>query len=257
MYTVNKLGGCTVTIFAPYDCDNHCEFCVNKKDYKKYKPDFDKVLESIETMHSITPCCDFVITGGEPFADMDKLCEILDLIKHLDTIMEHSVYINTTLPTTVGNQVLIDFSKKYRALINCINVSRNTYVSRRDYYSYNIPYDAQSTEDVLNKINIPVRINYTIEDERDIGQIGYIVKDYVNYPNVKEIQFREDYRNVNQNNLFYCSPMFLKTVGKLGRVFGLTTRFQGIDLKRFNCEPIRWNYDIEYIIKKTVRVQKV
>ena len=26
-------GGATVTVFAPYDCGNHCPFCVNKEEY--------------------------------------------------------------------------------------------------------------------------------------------------------------------------------------------------------------------------------
>lgn len=26
-------GGATVTIFVPYDCRNHCPFCVNKQEY--------------------------------------------------------------------------------------------------------------------------------------------------------------------------------------------------------------------------------
>ena len=26
-------GGATVTVFVPYDCQNHCPFCINKKEY--------------------------------------------------------------------------------------------------------------------------------------------------------------------------------------------------------------------------------
>lgn len=26
-------GGATVTVFVPYDCNNHCPFCINKKEY--------------------------------------------------------------------------------------------------------------------------------------------------------------------------------------------------------------------------------
>ena len=28
-----RSGGATVTIFVPYDCRNHCPFCINKKEY--------------------------------------------------------------------------------------------------------------------------------------------------------------------------------------------------------------------------------
>lgn len=54
MYKLYNPHGCTVTIFAPYDCGNNCDFCVNKKDYKKYKSDFEAVLESIKKIHQIT-----------------------------------------------------------------------------------------------------------------------------------------------------------------------------------------------------------
>ena len=26
-------GGATVTVFVPYDCKNHCPFCINKGEY--------------------------------------------------------------------------------------------------------------------------------------------------------------------------------------------------------------------------------
>ena len=26
-------GGATVTVFVPYDCQNNCPFCINKKEY--------------------------------------------------------------------------------------------------------------------------------------------------------------------------------------------------------------------------------
>ena len=26
-------GGATVTVFVPYDCQNHCPFCINKQEY--------------------------------------------------------------------------------------------------------------------------------------------------------------------------------------------------------------------------------
>lgn len=45
-------------------------------------------------MDSITPKCDFVFTGGEPFADLDALQTMLDQIPPT-----HRIFINTTLPT--------------------------------------------------------------------------------------------------------------------------------------------------------------
>ena len=244
VYTINNPGGCTVTIFAPYDCENNCEFCVNKKDYKKYKPDFDKVLESIKIMHNITPCCDFVITGGEPFADIDKLCDMLDLIEHLDTIMSHKIYINTTLPTSINDQNLINFNNKYRTLIDCINVSRNQYIWGREYYNHDLPNDAQSSEEVINQLEIPVRINCTLSNMRDCRYLVGQMSKYFKYPNVKEIQFREDYRGGDESHLSWCSPMFLRTVEEVNTIIYTPLKYYGINLEQFKREQIRWTYGI-------------
>ena len=73
-------GGATVTVFVPYDCQNNCPFCINKKEYADCSGfSLDKILDSIRVMDSITPRCDFVFTGGEPLLrkkDLIKLCEL-------------------------------------------------------------------------------------------------------------------------------------------------------------------------------------
>ena len=62
-------GGATVTVFVPYDCKNHCPFCINKEEYADMAGfSLEKIRESIRRMDSVTPRCDFVFTGGEPFA---------------------------------------------------------------------------------------------------------------------------------------------------------------------------------------------
>ena len=67
-------GGATVTVFVPYDCKNHCPFCINKEEYADMTGfSLDKICESIRRMDSITPYCDFVFTGGEPLADLEAL----------------------------------------------------------------------------------------------------------------------------------------------------------------------------------------
>ena len=62
-----RSGGATVTIFVPYDCRNHCPFCINKKEYADCTGfSVEAILRSIAVMDAITPECDFVFTGGEP-----------------------------------------------------------------------------------------------------------------------------------------------------------------------------------------------
>ena len=74
-------GGATVTIFVPYDCKNHCPFCINKGEYADMTGfSLEKICRSIERMDAITPDCDFVFTGGEPFANLESLQVMLDKI---------------------------------------------------------------------------------------------------------------------------------------------------------------------------------
>ena len=74
-------GGATVTIFVPYNCHNHCPFCINKAEYEDMTGFSEEAIcRSIRLMDSITPSCDFVFTGGEPFADMESLQRMLDCI---------------------------------------------------------------------------------------------------------------------------------------------------------------------------------
>ena len=89
-------GGATVTVFAPYDCGNHCPFCINKGEYSDTTGfSEEKIIQSIRTMNEITPDCDFVFTGGEPFSHRDSLQRMLKITcincsRHLVKYVEES-----------------------------------------------------------------------------------------------------------------------------------------------------------------------
>ena len=103
-------GGATVTVFVPYDCQNHCPFCINKQEYADCTGfSLEKIIDSIRTLDAITPRCDFVFTGGEPLADLDALQQMLDAIP-----TTHKVYINTTFPVQPGcsAEEMIDFTRR-------------------------------------------------------------------------------------------------------------------------------------------------
>ena len=118
-----RAGGATVTIFVPYDCGNNCPFCINKKEYADMTGfSAEAICDSIRTMDEITPECDFVFTGGEPFANLQSLQVMLDAIPST-----HKVYINTTLPLLNGvtEDDIVAFAEKNKGKITCINVSRH------------------------------------------------------------------------------------------------------------------------------------
>ena len=46
-----RAGGATVTVFVPYDCNNHCPFCINKQEYEDCTGfSLEAILRSIRTM---------------------------------------------------------------------------------------------------------------------------------------------------------------------------------------------------------------
>lgn len=233
-YIVPKQGA-TVTIFAPYDCKNNCPFCVNKKDYKNNPSfDLDKVVKDMIALHNITPACDFVITGGEPFADLDKLALILNTMKKLNhhSIYTHKVFINTTLPTQIG---LVSFLQKYRDTITCLNVSRHTQPFTKN--------DMEIFEaGVLDSI-LPVRVNTVLTSEADVIEYKAAVYDKLkHYKCIKGFQIREDYTKVNCSNLFSISPLMRSFANKYNIDVNMIEDY--IYNEYLTKDSFRWNYQI-------------
>ena len=130
-------GGATVTVFVPYDCQNNCPFCINKKEYADCSGfSLEKILASIQVMDGITPRCDFVFTGGEPLADLNALQQMLDAIP-----ATHKIYINTTFPAQAHTSFkeMLAFTERNKDKITCMNISRHLqhYVER--FLPYRIP----------------------------------------------------------------------------------------------------------------------
>ena len=181
-------GGATVTIFVPYDCKNHCPFCINKDEYADTTGfSLEKICESIKVMDSITPYCDFVFTGGEPFADIEKLQIMLD---HIPTT--HKVYINTTLPVSEhqSEDDIVAFTERNKHKITCINISRH--MQR---------YVVESNDALLSRLAVPFRINCVLfKNYPAEGLIPYLER-FLQVPNAS-IQFRFDYTATTPENLY-------------------------------------------------------
>ncbi len=183
-----RQGGATVTIFVPYDCKNHCPFCINKGEYADMTGfSLEKICESIRCMDAITPECDFVFTGGEPFADIDQLQVMLDQIP-----TTHKVYINTTLPvsehTSEGD--ILAFAERNKHKITCINVSRHMQ-----------KYVVESNDDLLRRLPVKFRINCVLYKNYPAeGLIPYMER-FLRLPGAS-IQFRFDYTATTPENLY-------------------------------------------------------
>ena len=184
-----RKGGATVTVFVPYDCNNNCPFCVNKIEYKDTSNfSKDKIIESIKTIDKITPECDFVFTGGEPFTNLISLKEMIDAIPPT-----HNIYINTTFPIQrgVSEEEIIDFLHEYKNKISCINISRHIR-----------PFVVESPDEMIIKIPTKVRINTVLYDNYDYDKILGFVDRFLNLNKNYSIQFRYDYTETTIENLY-------------------------------------------------------
>ena len=183
-----RQGGATVTIFVPYDCKNNCPFCINKAEYANMEGfSVEKIIKSIKRMDAITPYCDFVFTGGEPFADMASLQRMLDVIP-----TTHKVYINTTLPVfeNQSEEDIIEFTRKNRHKITCINISRHMQ-----------HYVQESNDSMLSKLFVPFRINCVLYKDYPADRIVPYLERFHKVPGAS-IQFRFDYTATTPENLY-------------------------------------------------------
>ena len=203
-----RQGGATVTIFVPYDCGNHCPFCINKGEYANLEGfSAEKICESIARMDAITPCCDFVFTGGEPFANLSSLQSMLNRIP-----TTHKVYINTTLPVSehVSEDDIVNFTRRNREKITCINVSRHMQ-----------HYVVESNDHLLERLAVPFRVNCVLfRDYPADGLVPYLER-FRALPGAS-IQFRFDYTATTPDNLYDQEhDHILRDLRKIARYTGL------------------------------------
>lgn len=226
-----RAGGATVTIFVPYDCGNNCPFCINKKEYADMTGfSAEKICDSIRTMDAITPECDFVFTGGEPFADLDALQTMLDTIPRT-----HKVYINTTLPLLNGvtEEDILAFAEQNRDKITCVNVSRHL-----------VKYVTESGDGLIAKMPVPVRINCVLFRNYPKEQLVPYIERIKALG--RPIQFRFDYTDTTPDNLYDREHDMIYQ--DLCRV----ARYTGLDGCRMRC-GFHFDYDgLELTYHKTL-----
>ena len=183
-----RIGGCTCTIFVPYDCNNHCPFCINKKEYANQDGfSLEKIIESIKVINDITPNCDIVFTGGEPLANIVSLQKMIDVIPST-----HRIFINTTFPVQAGvsSSEMLSFVEDNLNKITCVNISRHI-----------LPYVEETEDEVISKIESKTRINcvlYKNYNQKD--KLFDFVERFGKYK--IPIQFRYDYTETTLENLY-------------------------------------------------------
>ena len=214
-------GGATVTVFVPYDCQNNCPFCVNKEEYENMEGfSLEKICDSIKTMDEITPYCDFVFTGGEPFSNLDSLQVLLDQVPKT-----HKIYINTTFPVFADRtgDDMIEFVEKNKDKITCINISRHL-----------LPYVEESPDELIARIPTKTRVNCVLYRDYPRDQLVQYMRRFKKY-NIP-IQFRFDYTDTTPENLYDEEhDMILKDLKEF-------CRYTGLDGCRMRCG---YHFDFE------------
>ena len=107
-------GGATVTIFVPYDCKNHCPFCINKGEYADmtgFSAGEDLPEHRADGRHHARTATSSS-PGASPSPTWTSLQVMLDKIP-----TTHKVYINTTLPVSEHQSEadILAFAERNRA----------------------------------------------------------------------------------------------------------------------------------------------
>lgn len=203
-----RTGGATVTVFVPYDCGNHCPFCVNKGEYADLTGfSAEKIRDSIRKISAITPKCDFVFTGGEPFAELTSLQMMLDEIP-----AGHKIYINTTLPVSKlqPEEKIVEFTQRNREKITCVNVSRHLQ-----------HYVVESNDSLLSRLTVPFRINCVLYRDYPAEKLIPYLERFRKIPGAS-VQFRFDYTATTPENLYdQENDRILHDLKKIARYTGL------------------------------------
>lgn len=174
----------SINVFVPWDCENSCPFCTTKSLYSSMDLSLSNVIASLKELLK-TDIREIVITGGEPFSNIEGLDKILE------TICEHDgkkVYINTSFPKKTQNDKTIELIEKYRCFVRGINVSRHNGISSYEDLLFLRSVDCR----------IPVRINHIVDETTakhmttdDIEKLIYDAS-FVS----SSLCFRYDYRKV-------------------------------------------------------------
>ncbi len=171
------------TIFVPFDCDNNCPFCTSKKMYKEMasKYDTEAIIGLINGLNSNFSIKEYVLTGGEPFANLEVTKKLIDSMKK-------RCFINTTLPMVDNIDEVIEYINTCDR-IHGINISRHI----------GFDFKGVANIDVINRIKKPIRINTVINKNFSFDKFKEFVEKWGS--DKRLINLRADYTKLDTTSL--------------------------------------------------------
>lgn len=169
------------TIFVPFDCDNHCPFCTSKKMYKGIELNPEEIIKDIKLINDNADVVEYVLTGGEPFANLEETKRIIGA-------MEKRCFINTTLPLRDNIDDVIDFINNEEK-VRGINISR--------HIGFN--FSGVADISIIDRIEKPVRINTVINNNFSFDAFKVFVKEWGSEKRL--INLRADYTKLDPTSL--------------------------------------------------------
>lgn len=206
----------TCTIMAPTPCKNDCSFCTQKKLYNREfgVADVSNIIESVEKLSEVSRIKNFVVSGGEPFADMGVAKLLLRQIRSITS--GRNLYVNSNFP-----------AKNLKKSIDLVNRYTNGFS-----ISSHIIDDWYTNIDTVNAINesnldtsLSCRVNCVLEDECiAVEDIEKFITSHLGN-NITHINFRANYFKYPADKIHSTNDVFLGRLKEsVHRMYDKTSR---------------------------------
>jgi hypothetical protein cdifQCD-7_20152 len=201
----------SATIYVPVDCKYNCKFCTSKWIYKNLNHNWNQMKNSIHKLIDFGISI-FVLTGGDPLEDLTITKQIIDEIRNYkpEKNKKRMIYVNTNFPIGIRYE-----DKSVEEKISFINENLNGFsfsLRFSDDYGYSSNVDLKDTEiNILNKINIPFRINLVLDDNFNLDNLDKTFSrlKYRLHGNDKYVfNLREDFRKTTNETLHERDEVF-------------------------------------------------
>ena len=201
----------SATIYVPVDCKYNCKFCTSKWIYKNLNHNWNQMKNSIHKLIDFGISI-FVLTGGEPLDDLTTTKQIIDEIRNYKSTenKKRIIYVNANFPIGVGYG-----DKSIEEKISFINENLDGFSFSLRFnknYCGNYYADLKDTEiNILNKINVPFRINLVIDDNFNLTYLDSTfshLKSQLKGNNKYIFNLREDFRKTTNETLHERDDVF-------------------------------------------------